>query len=418
MKIVHLCTGYPITFNGGITNYVRALASMQVKNGYDVIVIGGKEKETKNLPFKYIEYNDFFLRPFSLKEKKKIFAYKKIEKIISTLKPDLLHIHMMLDIDERIYKILEKYNIKYIVSLHDYSFLCPRIQMFTNERPCECVSEKCTKCAYYIEQRFWLKKICDKLKINKEIGRKRSPQFLKMYEENKKTLENAELLLPVSKKVQEIYEKSNIKNKYKILHIGNITADSFVEYSNKEIEDKTKIKIVMLGSFKKVKGGEEFIKIANSLNETFEFYFLGRANENEKIIMRENGIIDCGEYKQEELPKKLKKYDFGCVLSIWEDNAPQVVMELLNNNIPVIGTLMGGIPDFIEDNQNGFLYNPYSQESFENLIQRLNKLNIEECERMKHNIKRTLTPEEHFKELEAEYIKILKDIEKNEKINN
>ena len=123
--------------------------------------------------------------------------------------------------------------------------------------------------------------------------------------------------------------------------------------------------------------------------------------------MKLNGIIDKGPYKQVELHDILKEYDFGCVLSIWEDNAPQVVMELLNNNIPVIGTKMGGIPDFIEDGKNGFLYNPYSEKSFLELIDKLKKLTPSVCEKMKSNIERTLTQKEHFEELDKQYKKIL-----------
>lgn len=407
MKIMHLSMGLPLYDNSGVPNYVRTIANTQAKNGIDVIVVGGKDNYKKEYNFKYIEYNDFYVKPFTLRENKSFLAYKKMEKIIRHEKPDLVHIHMVLDADERLYKILKKYNIKYVVSLHDYSFLCPKIQMFNDGKPCKKVGENCKHCAYVLEQKFILKKIFDVLKINKQIGKKYSPKFLKMYEHNKRLLEGAELLLPVSKKVKEIYEKSEIKNNYKVLHIGNITANNFKKY--KKVDNKSSIiKVVMLGNFSNIKGGNEFIKIANALKgEKFEFYFLGRASEEEKEKMKKNNIIDKGTYKQIELPNILKEYDLGCVLSIWEDNAPQVVMELLNNNIPVIGTQMGGIPDFINDGENGFLYNPYSINSFNNLIKRLKMLTVSECEEMKEKIIRTLTPEEHFKELEKEYNKIL-----------
>lgn len=407
MKVMHLCTGYPISYNGGITNYVRSLANTQAKMGYEIVVVGGKDKKLTDVEFKYIKYTSFFLKPFSLKEKKSFISYKKIEKIIKSEKPDLIHIHMMLDVDERIYKILKKYNIKYVISLHDYSFLCPRIQMFRDNHPCEKVDENCKHCAYYLEQKLVLKKIFKILKLNIEYGKKNSPKFLKMYEHNKKLLENANLLLPVSNRVKELYQNSKINNKYHVLHIGNITANNFQEYKIKERSVDDKIKILMLGNFSNIKGGNEFIKIAKSLQGNFEFYFLGRSSQEEKQKMKENNIIDKGTYKQRDLTEILKDYDFGCVLSIWEDNAPQVVMELLNNNIPVIGTEMGGIPDFVVDGQNGFLYNPYSKESFENLLKKLEMLSLNECEEMKGNVKRTLTPKEHFEQLEKIYNQII-----------
>lgn len=408
MKIMHLCTGYPVSFNGGITNYVRSLANMQIDAGEDVYVVGGKDNKKEEFKFKYIEYSDFYIKPFTLRENKGIIAYKKMERIIKNINPDLVHIHMMLDVDERLYKILKKYNIKYIVSLHDYSFLCPKIQMFTDNKPCEKVCDNCNKCAYFLEQKFLLKKIADILKINMQIGKKNSPKFLNMFKHNKKLLEGANLLLPVSNRVMEIYKKSGIKNEYVVLHIGNITADSFKKYKKGKIIDTRKIKILMLGNFSHIKGGDEFIKIVNALsNSKFEFYFLGRSTDEDKKKMKENNIINKGEYKQVDLPKLLKEFDFGCVLSVWEDNAPQVVMELLNNNIPVIGTAMGGIPDFVIDQENGFLYNPYSKKSFKDMIDKLKKLTVSDCETMKSNIDRTLTPKEHHLEMNEQYKKVM-----------
>ena len=130
--------------------------------------------------------------------------------------------------------------------------------------------------------------------------------------------------------------------------------------------------------------------------------------------MKQNNIVNNGSYKQIDLPKILKEYDFGCVLSIWEDNGPQVVMELLNNNIPVIGTMMGGIPDFIIDEKNGFLYNPYDDSSFNIMIEKIKKLNPNDVEQMKENITPTTTTFAHFEDIDNIYKKILG--ENNEKI--
>lgn len=410
MKIMHLCTGYPVSYNGGITNYVRSIAETQQKSGMDVVVVGAKDSKKEQFKFKYIEYHDFYVKPFTLRAKKGYFAYKKIEKIIKKEMPDLIHIHMILDVDRRLYKILQKYNIKYIVSLHDYNMLCPRIQMFRDGKPCECVSDKCRKCAYFIEQTFVLNKIFKMFKLNKNIGKLNSSKFLDIYNENKKLLEDSRLLLPVSEKVKEIYIKSNISGNYHVLHIGNVTAERFEKYKKREVNKDAKIKITMLGNFSKIKGGEEFLKICDRLpHDRFEFYFLGRSSDKEKIVMAEHGIIDKGEYKQSELNIILKDYDLGCVLSIWEDNAPQVVMELLNNNIPVIGTRMGGIPDFIKDGVNGFLYNPYSTKEFDKLIETLKNLDKEKVEIMKTRVERTKTPEEHYEELAKIYTEVLRE---------
>lgn len=61
-------------------------------------------------------------------------------------------------------------------------------------------------------------------------------------------------------------------------------------------------------------------------------------------------------YAYEELPRLLAETDLGLVVSTWWDNAPQTVMEFLACGIPVLGADLGGIPEFIQDEQNGLLF--------------------------------------------------------------
>ena len=98
--------------------------------------------------------------------------------------------------------------------------------------------------------------------------------------------------------------------------------------------------------------------------------------------------------------------DVGLVLPIWEDNGPQVVMEMLNNKLPVIATSMGGITDFVNDN-NGYLFNPYSNDGLEKAVDFINNLTSDKVFNMKTMISRTLSPKEHCLELLNVYQKIL-----------
>lgn len=218
-------------------------------------------------------------------------------------------------------------------------------------------------------------------------------------------LEGADLLLPVSKRVQEIYEDSGIKGKYQISYIGNLSADNYKEEFDFDI-NKEYIDIAMIGAVSYLKGADEFIKLAKLLAEQkFRFHFFGRSNEYSDRFVNA-GIIDHGPYKQADLPSILNQIDLGCVLSVWEDNGPQVVMEFLNNHIPVIGTRMGGIPDFVNET-NGFLYDPYDENGLSTTAEKIRKLDRTQLLQLKKNIKRTTTSYEHGEEINALYKKII-----------
>ncbi len=73
----------------------------------------------------------------------------------------------------------------------------------------------------------------------------------------------------------------------------------------------------------------------------------------------QNGVIEfAGAYSQNELPARLASLDVVVVPSIWEDCAPFVVAEALAARAPVLGSKLGGIPDFIEPGRTGVLFEP------------------------------------------------------------
>lgn len=63
-----------------------------------------------------------------------------------------------------------------------------------------------------------------------------------------------------------------------------------------------------------------------------------------------------GHYNYEDIPWLVGGADLGVVPSIWWDNGPQTVLEMLACGVPVLGARLGGIPDFIDDGVNGRLF--------------------------------------------------------------
>lgn len=402
MKILHICTGWPLSFQGGITNYVRNLAQIQYKNKLDVFVLGAPDNEKYD--FGYISYTSK-IRAFSycpLEDKK---ALDKIKIILEDGEYDVIHIHALEYVDWDLYEIIKGYH--YVVSLHDYCFICPRVYMFKGEKPCEKYDEqKCIKCVSYIERIRGYRHLSKIFKLKE--GYPYIPQHITKirYTKFSELLNNADYILPVSNRVEEIYRQSGIFSKSRVLHIGNASAEEFDESFCYDVADHV-IKICFLGRLTRYKGAELFIQIAEHMkeNRNVEFHFLGHAGEYENRLA-EAGIVNHGKYNQKDLKKLLDEFDMGMVLSIWEDNGPQVVMELMNYRIPVIGTRMGGISDFVT-RDNGFIFDPYSDKEKNELYEFLDSLTPQKILELKKNINRTNTPQEHYEALMKVYKEVL-----------
>ncbi|MGD1917247.1 MAG: glycosyltransferase [Phycisphaerales bacterium] len=63
------------------------------------------------------------------------------------------------------------------------------------------------------------------------------------------------------------------------------------------------------------------------------------------------------EYGPQDLPWMCGGQDVGLVPSVWWDNGPQTVLEMQANGLPVLGANAGGIPDFVQHEANGLLFN-------------------------------------------------------------
>lgn len=403
MKILHICSDFSIDFQGGITNYVRSLATEQVREQNEVWVMDYSQGV-------HMHPNGFTTVGFKSKNdswsnEKKVdpSLEEEIKIFLDAQNFDLIHFHMWMNFGPNVIQLFQKY--KYVVSLHDYFSICPRIIMMRNGKSCDKADERCLNCFSVVEKNLFLGKVYKKIWPSKLKEHKLFPSKKIILERRSiyyPFLSNAKALFPVSNRVKEIFENSGVKGNYTVLHIGNETAKTF-NYDYVYKPNSKTINLVLLSNASYQKGGPLLCSILQRVtNPLIVPHFYGRCSGKTEKMLRDSGFVIHGPYKQKQLSEILENMDIGAVLSIWEDNGPQVVMEMLNNRVPVLGTKMGGIPDFIS-NDTGFLFNPYSLEEIEEAVKFLNGLTKDKIKDMKMAIKPTLTPEEHAKTMNEKY---------------
>jgi glycosyltransferase involved in cell wall biosynthesis len=90
------------------------------------------------------------------------------------------------------------------------------------------------------------------------------------------------------------------------------------------------------------------------------------------VALDGRGVVElAGAFSHAELPAILAELDAAVVPSLWWDCAPLVVAECLAGRVPVIGANMGGIPDFVEHERNGLLFEGRSPTALAAALDRL-----------------------------------------------
>lgn len=171
---------------------------------------------------------------------------------------------------------------------------------------------------------------------------------------------------------QCVYDKEVLKKRHPLLatriekktiiQINNVNPSWIVGKSRESIGSDSNLckegfRVCFVGGFDNPRKGQDLFLAAASeiLKESKDVYFVliggGRKWEEYKIKYNNDNISFLG--RQENPIKILKQCDLLVVPS-YADSCPNTVMEALYNNVPVIGSRAGGIPEILNNEDSLF----------------------------------------------------------------
>lgn len=351
---------------GGAETYFFALNQALMDKGYSITPFSMKDEHNSQTP-----YQEYFVRNFDYYDKSllkrlryaahiiySVEARKKIGQLITASKPDLAHVHNFYhQLSPSIFNEMKRHHLPIVFTAHDLKLLCPDYQMLNRGEVCEeCHGNKYYKCV-----------------LNRCMKNSLSASLIstaEMYLHSLlKSFEAIDIIITPSM----FYKNKFIEYGFspeKVLHIPN-----FIDTRANQPDYVSENYMAYIGRLSKEKGILTLIEAMKDI-KGIDLYIVGDGplrGEIEKIIAAQGltHIKLLGFKTGKELKEIIQHCKFTVLPSEWYENSPLSVFESMAYGKPVIGANIGGIPELIDHERTGYIFESRNSQQ---LAERINEL--------------------------------------------
>lgn len=363
---------------GGSEKYYFELAKLLKSHGHTVAFFSMKNENNIKTGDREYFVDEIDMNTGSKFEALNVIYSKKnkvlMEKALEEFKPDIVHINnFQRQLSASIIDAVKEKNIPLIMTAHDLNSICPASIMLYNGEVCEdCITKGYTSC---------IEKKCIKNSMLKSV----LGYIEKKYYDLHKMFCKVDCIISPS----EFNKNQLLKGKLKCNDITVI--HNFVNETEKT--DYTLGDCAFyFGRLSREKGILNLVEAINNIPGA-RLIIAGDGPEKENIQAYikehklENRITLLGYLNQNDIRENIRKCRFVTVPSICFENCPYSILETMEIGKPIIGSKIGGIPELVKDDVNGYTY---AYDSVDDLTDKLKILfeNNEKVNEFSNNSKR------------------------------
>jgi len=304
-----------------------------------------------------------------------ISSYNKIKRILISEKPNLVHTNGIKGFSSSLFSVINELKIPHVHTLHDYELISRWVGLFRKGKPISHFS------------------FLDKLYI--------------MYSRKMSSKINA--VISPSNFVMNFHTKFGFfKNSSKHIIANGIQLESSY---NPKTENSNEF--IFVGQILENKGAQIAIKAFKKISDkNAQLHIVGTGPYIEtlkQIVGVDKNIILHGFVEEKKLNSLLEQCSYFLLPSLWYENFPLVLNEVMTKGLPVIASNIGGIPEIVEDGKNGFLFKPGDVDSLALIIQNIinGKYDIQKFSENAIKSSRRFPIEAQMKSIKEIYSKII-----------
>ncbi len=264
-------------------------------------------------------------------------AVERLEKLLQQEQPSIAHLHNIYhQLTPSIIPVLKRHGIKVALTLHDYKLVCPSYLALNGE-------EICTAC----NGRFFWKPLTTNCQGSRIKGLLLAVEAF--FHKWRKSYEAVDLFISPSRFLADLTSYRIPQNKIRILHNGIDVAEYLPNLNDQGYG-------LYFGRISREKGIETLLKAHAAMATSVPLKVVGTGPLLEELHSKYTGAEFLGYKSSDELNCIIKNAAFVVVPSKWYENCAMAILEAMVFGKPVIGSRIGGIPEQIQDNKTGFLF--------------------------------------------------------------
>jgi len=406
MRILHVVHQYPPEYIGGVELYTRTLAHAQAERGHQVTVFyrvqregAGQTSRTEDGVQVWASWAGIANPTRRLLDTwQSSFIARAFDRVLDETRPDLVHIQHLMGLPASVAHALTRREVPYLITLHDYWWVCANAQLITNYSGQVCGGPSlwlnCARCALARAGADWLWPASPGL----------VPVFAWRSNLLRRVLRQARWLIAPAPFVKEWYTQHGIPAQkvqvvphgvdapvvpiphrpsggpIRFVYIGGLTWQKGLH--------------VLVEAFSEIKGNAELV-IAG--DESFDpAYVAGlQAKSSPKVRF-------AGRLAREQVWETLAQADAVVIPSLWFETFSLLAHEAFAAGVPVIVSRHGALADAVRDSVDGLQISPGDVMAWRSALQQL----VDEPQRLEQlraSVHPPMTLNEHVNRIEAVY---------------
>lgn len=274
-----------------------------------------------------------------------VHAREVVRKILSEEKPDLVHTHNLRGLSVSVWDAIKDAGIPLVHTLHDFQLLC-RNGLLLHGKDAKLCGGSDLECRIY---RPMMRQL-----TNSKPDMVLSPsQFvLDKFKQAGFLDRSSHALLPLWADAPDLQKtEATLGISLRLLYMGVVSRHKGVRY--------------LVNAFMQLKDCNAHLEIAGIGDEELD--------ECRQLARHDNRIKFLNFVNGHEKEKAFMRANVVALPSIWYDNSPVIIYESFARGKPVIASRIGGIPELVQHEYNGLLFEPHNTKELAGILERLNQ---------------------------------------------